>query len=193
VVFLANKMEDGSPIAGNFGGIDRADEICQYWGDKTELDRNFKAVLSVGVPSFEGAEASDPVHARDRFSLTDGPIMLVTNRSVETVVERASDFWSCDGAKIKREINFNSQRQEITEGMIWMGTDCEGRATYFHCNAWTQEALDEAVDPDAIDDAFNYLLHQQVGNAASFFQVFSSDYGNVVGCESTGSLLCLSD
>lgn len=186
IVFLANQLEDGEPVTGAFGGLNRADEVCQFWADEAGFDRTFKALLS---SSNEGL-----INAKDRLQLSDGPIVMYSSRSsYEVIVESASQLWSsCEGNLIQNEINRTATLQQLDEGFVWTATDCSGEATYFNCGGWLGVELDPDLSADEIDEETNYKLHQQLGGAASFSKVFTDSYIFMVPCEKQGAFVCIS-
>lgn len=186
IVFLANQLEDGAPVTGAFGGIDRADEVCQFWADQAGFDRSFKALIS--------SLNEETINAKDRLQLNEGPIVMFSSRSdYEIIVENASELWSsCGSNLIQSEINTTAMLQQVDEGFVWTATDCSGEATYFNCGGWQAVEIDSNLSADEIDEETNYKLHQQLGGAAPFSKVFTDSYIFMVPCEKPGALVCIS-
>lgn len=109
--------------AANFGGLARADALCQTSAAAAALPRasDYKAVLSDAL-----------TNAKDRFEFS-GPIKLVTGA---VVAQNEADLW--DGS-IAAPVNI-TERGFTTASIVWTGTEANGERDLNSstlCNGWT--------------------------------------------------------
>ena len=108
--------------AGNFGGIESADGVCQSLADAAALGGTFRAIVS-----------QDGDAAADRLTIT-GPV-----RNMEDVViaEDGPGLW--DGM-IADAITVDEQGMTDANGAVWTGTLADGSAAPDNCSNWTSDS-----------------------------------------------------